>query len=30
MLASPNAQKQQGAKQLTFIRDKYSLSASDE
>lgn len=30
MLASPNAQKQQGARQLTFIRDKYTLSASDE
>ena len=30
MTASPNAQKQQAAKQLMFIREKYSLSASDE
>ena len=30
MLASPNAQKQQAARLLTFIRDKYTLSASDE
>ena len=30
MAASPNAAKQQAAKLLTFIRDKYSLSASDE
>ena len=30
MLASPNAAKQQAAKLLTFIRDKYTLNASDE
>lgn len=30
MLASPNAEKQQAAKLLTFIRDKYTLAASDE
>ena len=30
MQSSPNATKQQGAKYLMFIRDKYSLSASDE
>lgn len=30
MTASPNAQKQQAAKRLQFIRDKYTLSASDE
>lgn len=30
MTASPNATKQAAAKTLTFIRDKYSLSASDE
>lgn len=30
MTASPNAQKQQAAKLLQFIRDKYTLSASDE
>ena len=28
MTASPNAQKQQAAKQLMFIREKYSLSAN--
>lgn len=30
MTASPNAAKQQGAKYLQFIRDKYQLSAADE
>lgn len=30
MLASPNASKAAAAKTLTFIRDKYSLSTSDE
>ena len=30
MLASPNAAKQQAAKLLQFIRDKYTLSAGDE
>ena len=30
MTASPNATKQTAAKQLQFIRDKYSLSAADE
>ena len=30
MQSSPNAAKQQAAKYLMFIRDKYSLSASDE
>ena len=30
MTASPNAEKQQAAKYLQFIRDKYTLAASDE
>lgn len=30
MTASPNAAKQQAAKTLAFIRDKYTLNASDE
>ena len=30
MLASPNAAKQQAAKLLTFIREKYVLNAADE
>ena len=30
MLASPNAAKQQAAKLLTFIREKYVLNATDE
>ena len=30
MTASPNAARQQAAKQIQFIRDKYTLSASDE
>lgn len=30
MQSSPNATKQQGAKYLMFIRDKYTLNASDE